>query len=289
MPTSSTHADTADQKAKTGLEWLARAGYAARGAVYLLVGGLAIDAAVYGGKAEGSKGALHRIAEIPLGKLILIVVAVGLIGYALWRAAQAILDADNHGTDGKGLIVRTGLGVSAVTHTFLAILAISLAFGLGFNSGGGDGGGGGGGGGEQSWSAWLMGKGMWGRLLIGLIGLAVISAGVAQFIKGAQAKFMKYFDPKFRDWPYAKPICRVGLMTRGGVFCLIGFFIVLAAYRYNPDNAQGLGGILTWLARDASWLLIIIAVGLLAFGVYSILEAVYRRVSPPDRLVPRLT
>ena len=121
---------------KHPLEWLARSGYAARGIVYVIIGWLALVAAVGpGGQTTGSKGALQSMLGEPFGKVLLAIIAVGLLGYVAWRATQAIRDTDHHGTDPKGLAVRGGLAVSAVTHTLLAVFAISLIFGLGGSGG----------------------------------------------------------------------------------------------------------------------------------------------------------
>ena len=102
------------------IAWLARSGYAARGVVYLIVGGFAVLAALGSGQTTDSKGALRTIVQQPFGEALLALVALGLVGYAIWRLVQALLDTDHHGTDAKGLAIRGGLIVSAVTHTLLA-------------------------------------------------------------------------------------------------------------------------------------------------------------------------
>jgi hypothetical protein len=113
-----------------GLALLARSGYAARGVVYLIIGGLAVVAASgQGGQTTDTHGALTSLLTQPFGKIVLAIVALGLIGYALWRVVQALADVDHHGTDPKGLATRGGLLVSAVTHALLALFALSLTFG----------------------------------------------------------------------------------------------------------------------------------------------------------------
>jgi Domain of Unknown Function (DUF1206) len=82
--------------------WLARSGYAARGVVYLIVGGLAVVAALGGGRTTDSKGALRTTLQQPFGEALLALVALGLVGYAIWRLVQATTDPDGHGTDVKG-------------------------------------------------------------------------------------------------------------------------------------------------------------------------------------------
>ncbi|BBI51576.1 hypothetical protein HORIV_39970 [Vreelandella olivaria] len=103
----------------------ARMGYASRGIVYVLVGGLAALAAFgQGGQTEGSRGALERLLTAPFGNVLLGLIAVGLLGYAMWRTIQAVKDADHHGNGAKGLAIRAGLLASAITHTLLAFLPL---------------------------------------------------------------------------------------------------------------------------------------------------------------------
>lgn len=271
-------AEAAGRRARSEIEGsekykgLARLGYASRGIVYLIVGGFAVLAAFGGGKTTGTKGALESLLGETFGIALLLVLTLGLVAYALWRAVQAIADADGHGTDAKGLTIRGGLAVSAVTHLLLGVFAASLIFG----------GGGGGSGGDQSTQS-LVAKLMeqpYGVWLVGIVGLTVIGAGIAHIIKGAKAKFEKRFRPGYDHMGWVRPLCRFGLIARGVVFIMIGGFIVIAAWRYDPEQAKGLAGALQSLQRQpyGQVLLGIVAFGLVAFGLYSIVEAVYRRI-----------
>lgn len=253
------------------LTHLAHAGYAARGVIYVIIGGIALLAAVGGVKTEGATGALTEMLGAPGGKALLAVTAVGLVGYAGWRFVQGVLDADHHGTGGKGMVIRAGLIVSGVTHVLLAFFALSLVFGWG--GGSGDGG--------QGWTGWLLAK-PFGQWLVGAVGAAIIGAGIAQAIKGYKIKFEKYLDMNREVRKWAVPVCRVGLVARGVVFCIIGGFFLLAAYQADAGEARGLGGVLRTLQQQphGPWLLGLVAVGLLAFSVYSFIEASYRRVHP---------
>ncbi|MGQ4877303.1 DUF1206 domain-containing protein [Billgrantia sp. LNSP4103-1] len=258
------------------LALLARWGYAARGIVYLLVGGLAALAALgQGGETTDSRGALERLMNAPWGNVLLGAISVGLVGYAIWRCIQSIKDVDHHGNDAKGLAIRTGLLVSAGTHVLLAFFAASLIVTLGGSSGDSDGG-------SESLAGWLMQQ-PYGRWLVGAVGVAIIGAGVAHGIKGWKTKFHRYFDmpPSTQHWAY--PVCRFGLVIRGLVFLIIGAFFLLAAYQLDPDEAGGLTEVFSTLRSQAfgRWLLAFVALGLLAFGLYSVLEAVYRRVDAP--------
>lgn len=258
----------------SALALFARFGYAARGIVYLLVGGLAALAAFdQGGQTTGSKGAISQLLTTPMGDVLLAALALGLVGYALWRCIQAITDTDHHGNGPKGLVIRASLLVSAVTHILLAVFAVRLALTLG-GSGSNEGG-------SDSAASWLMGQ-PYGRWLVGAVGLVMIGAGIAHGIKSARGQFVRHFDmpPQTQRWAY--PICRFGLMIRGLVFVVVGLFFIIAAYQLNPDEAGGIAEVFDTFRRQpfGTFLMGFVAIGLFAFGAYSMLEAFYRRVNP---------
>lgn len=260
---------------------MARVGYAARGVVYLIVGGLSVLAALGtgGGDTVGSKGALVKLSGAPWGFAVLIAIAIGLFAYAAWRAIQAVLDADDHGADAKGLVIRAGLMVSAITHALLGLYALSMPFtigGVGKGSGGS---------GSEGAVAWLLQK-PFGVYLLAAVGLCVVGAGVAQQWKGVSGKFRKRLAMRRDLENLLTPVCAFGLVARGLVFVIVGGFILYAAYRYDPDKAGGLAEALQWLRgqKFGQVLFFVVAAGLLSFGVYSLIEAVWRRVA--GRVIP---
>lgn len=258
------------------LELLAKTGYLARGAVYLLVGGFAIDAALGGGgEAKDSRQALLQIVDEPLGLWMLAGIGAGLLAHASWRLVQSLADADRHGTDAKGLSIRGGLLVSAFTHFALAAWAGQLAVGRLTASSGPSGSSS-----SADHVAWLLGlpAGPW---IVGAIAAGIAGAGVAQAVKGWTRGYAKWLamGPRVSRW--AHPVCRVGLVARGVVFVVIGSFFASAALQYDPQEAGGLREALLAVQHSpfGGPLFVAISVGLFAFGLYSILEGLYRRVS----------
>lgn len=258
---------------KSILTWIARIGYGARGIVYLIIGWLAARGAIQGGGGSntGSKEAIMKVDNLPGGDALLVVLGAGLAAYSIWRFFQAVLDTDDHGVDFKGLAIRGSLLVSALTHLALAVFAFRMI--------GAGGGGGGGGKSSSSLSAQLMQE-PWGRWAVALIGLCIVGAGIAHAVKGFRKGYQKHmtFGEDVGSW--ADPVCRFGLTARGVVFVIIGFFFGYAAWTFDPEKARGLSGALASLENQpyGTILLLVVAVGLFAFGVYSILEMFYRRI-----------
>lgn len=257
------------------IEKLARFGYAAKGVVYFVVGLLAAQAAFgVGGQITDSSGALQAIVTQPFGKFLLTLVTIGLIGYAIWRIVQTILDPEHAGesTDAKQIVQRIGYALSAFAYTGLAITAIKLILGNG----------GSGGDATQDWTARFMAQ-PFGQWLVGLAGIATIAVGLSYLYQAYKAKFQKHFklsqmSEKERAW--AKRLGRFGIAARGVVFSVIGFFLVQAALQSNASEAKGLGGALASLAQQpfGSWILGLVSLGLIAYSIYSLIEARYRQI-----------
>lgn len=265
----------AAREAAPWVERLARIGYVARGIVYMVVGGVAARAAFGGGgRVEGQRGALEEIFRQPFGKFILGLVALGLVGFAIWRFVQAALDPEQKGTDAKGAVTRAGYAVSGVVHTGLAIAAIGLLRGTG--SGGDDGG--------QGLTARVL-EAPAGRWLVAAAGLIVIAFGLYELYRAAKSKIgerlnLAGMSPAARDGLVIA--ARAGMAARGVVFALIGFFLVRAALQYDSSEARGLRGALVTLREQPAgkWLLAAVALGLVGFGIFEIVKARYRRITP---------
>ena len=261
------------------VEKLARFGYAAKGIVYFIVGLLAAQAAfTTGGRTTDTSGALSTIVNQPFGNFMLALVTIGLIGYVLWRIVEAVFDPEHSGeeTNVKRVVQRIGYGFSAIAYSGLALTAVRLIMGTG-NTGGST---------TQDWTARFMGQPL-GRWLVGLAGVAVIGVGISYLYQAYKADFQRHLkrhQMSQTEQRWAKRLGQFGLAARGVVFGLIGLFLVLAALHSNAREARGLGGALATLARQpfGPWLLGTVALGLIAYSLYCMIEARYRRIAQPS-------
>lgn len=263
-------------------EWidrLARFGYAAKGVVYALVGVLAVQAAFTGGgKTTDTKGALQTIISQPFGQILLTLVAIGLFGYVLWRFVEAIVDPEHHGSDAKGIGKRIGYAISGIIYGALALTAVGMISGSQSTGGGGTS--------TQGWTARLMSQ-PFGRWLVGVVGAIVVGVGFYHFYKAFTAKFrrkLKVREMSLKEEKWAIRIAKFGLVARGVVFVIIGFFLLQAAYQSDASEARGLAGVLDTLLRQpyGPWLMGLLALGLVAYGIYMGVQARYRRIIAPN-------
>ena len=255
-----------------GFEWLARLGLAARGVVYAVIAILALKVALGdGGKTTDQQGALKTIAQQSFGEILLIVVAIGLFGYALWRLVRAAI---GHGAEGDRDDAKERIdGVaSGIGYGILFVTALGILFGSG----------GGGGGGPQSTTGGVLD---WpaGQVLVIIAGLVLLGVAVDQGIKGFKRKFLEKSHTERMSERTKKVFTAFGVfghLARMVIFGLMGYFLIKAAIDYDPKEAVSLDGALAKLANSAGGPLVLgaVAVGLLGFGLYSFMDARYRRV-----------
>ena len=253
------------------LETLGRVGYAVKGVVYAIVGVLALSAARGTGDPTGQQGAFQAIAETTYGTVLLWIVVVGLAAYALWRIVLAITDPEGEGDDMEGWVKRVFYVISSLIYGALAYSAYQTLTG----------GGGGGGNSTEERTQTLLGL-PGGRWILGLIALGTLIYGVVQFWRAYQASFMTKFDlegvaARNREW--VKRAGQWGLAARGVVYLIVGGFLGQAALRADSDEAGGLDQALGTLQRQpfGPWLLGLVAIGLILYGVYCWVNAFYRR------------
>ncbi len=252
-------------------EALGRAGYTAKGVVYVIIGILAVQAAWAGGQTTGAQGAIRKIAEQPFGQVLLIITALGLLCYGVWRLIHATLDPANEGSDGEGVPKRIGFAASGIIYIALAFFAAKLALASGGGSGGSS---------NQAMSAKLMSAPL-GLVLVGLVGIIIICVGCYHFYRAYNCSFMQKYrgemSARQREW--ARRIGRWGLSSRGVTFVLIGIFFVQAALTADPGQAKGLSAAFETLLQQpyGRWLLAAVALGFICYGIYCFSYARYRR------------
>lgn len=253
-------------------EALARSGYAARGVVYVVIGIFAVLAAFGRSETKDTEGALQAILAQPFGTMLVWLVAFGLAAFAIWRVVQAVRDTDNHGSDAKGLAIRAGLLLGAASYAAVAVLAASLVTAIGAGEGGDP---------TGDWMAALNETGVaW--LAVYVVAALLFVVGAAHIVKGWRAGFEKYFRCAEDVMRWLRPLSRLGLIARGLVFLVLAGLIFRGGLAYDAESRPGLTDALQAVQGYAfGWFLFLaIALGLVAFGLYSLAEARYRHVSP---------
>jgi hypothetical protein len=253
-----------------GFELLSRAGFVARALVYAIIGILALKLAFgHGGKLTDQQGALHTVAHQPFGKLLLTLVAVGLGGYSLWRFVRAAIGRGPESSDSS--FDRIAALASGISYGTLCVLSIEILLG-----------GGGGTGNAKKTTAGVFGwpAGTW---IVGIVGGVLIGVALYEGYRGITKKFLddskvEEMGPRMKEW-----IGRLGLighLARMVVFGLIGIFLIKAAVDYNSRAAVGLDGALAKIVHRSygPLLLGVVAVGLIAFALYSLSDARYRKI-----------
>lgn len=258
---------------KRGLVLLARSGYAARGVVYLVIGIFALLAAWGAGQPADSHSSLQALLAQPFGNVLVGIVIVGLLAFAAWRVLQATRDVDHHGKEFKGLVIRGGLLAGAVTYALLAFFALGLLISGLKRTGGSDGK-------TNDLLAHLL---SWdhSNLLVYVVALVPLGLGIVHIIKGWKASFEKYFEADDHVMRYVKPVSRFGLIARGIAFIEIAALLALSGSSYQAMHPPGMKEALNGLEDlpGGGLILLVVALGLIAFAAYSFAEAVWRRIN----------
>lgn len=252
---------------RRAFHWFARSGLVARGAVYAIVGVLALKLAFGdGGKATTQQGALKTLTKQPSGTILLIAVALGLAGYAAWRLSSAWT-----GRPESGFRARVSALLSGVAYAGLCVTAVKIVIGAGSSSSSSN---------TKHATGGVLG---WnhGREIVGVVGALVVAEGIAQIVKGVKRSFCKKSrtDQMHAATRKAFEIVGVaGYCARGVVFGLIGGFLIKAAVEFDPKDAIALDGALAKVANAPAGpvLLGAMATGLLAFALYCLADARYR-------------
>lgn len=245
-------------------EVVTRLGFAARGLMYGAIGWLAIVS----GRTEDAKGILGYL-EHKAGALLVAIMAAGFFSYAAWRFLEAWLDTEDHGRDAKGVAVRLGGAGSGLIHLSLGVAAVLAAFHA--RHGGGEG--------PESGAAMALSV-PGGEWLLYLAAAVAAGAGIQQFRKAWTSKFLRHLKPAAAKQPWIAWLGRTGYAARGCVFLVVGWLLVQAAQTRSAGVAGGIDDALGSLPRLVQ---LAVAGGVLLFGLFSLSEAVYRRVEAARR------
>jgi hypothetical protein len=257
------------------IEPLARLGYASKALIYALIGILAAAAAFNrGGRVTDTSGALRVILSQPFGLLLLVILGVGLCGYAVWRFLDAWQDPDRRGLGFNGLVIRIGNVIRGVIYGALGLEAFRLVRGLRGSTGRE----------AELWTARIMELpfGVW---LAGIIGLIVTIYGISQLITAIRVRVEDTLDLSGVPPRWRLPLTRIGrfgIGARGVIVAVLGVFLTRAAITHNPSAAAGTRESMIEIANavQGRWLLLGIAAGLFAYGVDQALHAKCRRIKP---------
>ncbi|HEY2552482.1 MAG TPA: DUF1206 domain-containing protein [Streptosporangiaceae bacterium] len=252
---------------------LARAGLAARGTMYVLIGIIAIQIAVGAGQHQADRsGAVRLVAATPFGTLILWLLVIGFAGMTLWRLSEAAFGAA--GPDGSKPAKRAANLARGIFYGFVTYGILKYALGIGSPSS------------SDRTSRDLTATALHhpgGQIIVILAGLGFIAGGLYVAYRALTAKFSKRLrmagtSPATRT--SVRRLGQVGGTARGAVFCTVGVFLVVAALSDQPHKAKGIDSALRALAHTplGPFLLVIVAIGLILFGVFSFCEARWREV-----------
>ena len=248
---------------------LARAGYAAKGVVYALLGYIAFEAGLASGQAQGTTGALKTLADERGGRVMLMLIAAGLLAHVVWRLVQALLDPEHPRHDAKRVFMRLFYAASAAIYGSMAYTAWQLAsLGRAESDDG-----------TQLWVARLLGQ-PFGTWLVMAAGLLVMGYGLHQLGKAARGDVNRHMATGSAGTSRAvTAIGRIGTAARGLVLLPVGWFVFNAGRLYRASAAADTGEVLRMLERDG--LLAAVGLGLVAYGVHQVAKAAYRRIDPP--------
>jgi Domain of Unknown Function (DUF1206) len=250
---------------------LARAGLAARGIIYLLIGWIAILVALgQSSRQADQQGALLLLARQPYGLVSLWLLGIGFAGYALWRLSEAAYGVTVDGNRPGPRLTSLARAVVYAGFAYLTFTVISGAHGSQARK-------------QQDLTAHVMHQGTAGRWLVGIAGLIIVIAGLTLVMEGIRRRFLKYLRTSQMSARTRRAVERLGVIgtiARGVVFALAGVLAIEAAITFRPAKDGGIDKALLTLRNQpfGEFLLILVALGLIIFGVYGLCEARWRRV-----------
>ncbi|GAA0870509.1 hypothetical protein GCM10009116_23450 [Brevundimonas basaltis] len=262
------------------LELAARIGYGARGFVYLSVGLLVLFATLdMVGDAVGVRGALEWLSQQPLGRVWMLLVGLGLAAFVVWRMLQSVFDADHEGLSLHGLGTRSGQLFSGLSYAALTFAAFTLFAGPrapeaseGVTR-------------SQERASMVLDL-PFGRWLLIAVGLTIFGIGVGNVVKAWREDFSEYLDCSVATCRRVTPLARIGHVARGLAYLPLAGLVVLAGWRARAAEVTSFGAALEVVEQRTAgeWIVGLIALGFIAFGTFSFIEARFRRIRPPRDL-----
>lgn len=239
---------------------LCRVGFLGRGLLYIMIGVLALGS----GRTEDLTGALEYLGR-GSSRILLMIIAAGLATYALWRLADAAFGIENPGTHGKALRKRIAAAGVGTVYLFLSYKAVRILLAGRADTASA----------QQQADSVLDLPG--GAVVLGLIGAGFVIGGIVQIRKAAKCSFMRYLDHRARR-PFVEWLGRAGYAARGVIFLTLGFLFARAALRGRSNEVGGMEQALDFFSDPV---LTAMAVGLMLFGAFSMVEALFRRIHEP--------
>jgi hypothetical protein len=250
---------------------LAAIGYFVYGGVYVLVGALAAKVALgTGGRLTGTQGAIREVAREPFGGVMLVVIAIGLFAYSIWRLTQAIVDPEGHGRGWKGLAIRGGRLISSLSYGALAVFTVEMLTASRAPNG------------DATWALRLVTEPV-GAVLGTIVALVILGAAIAQFHDAVTGDFGEPVRQSGMTQPertVGKWAGRVGFTARGVIFAMVGASLLYAVFDANPGRAaRSIDELFVWLLHlpYGRWALGLVGVGLAGYGMLMVQVAMHRR------------
>jgi hypothetical protein len=271
MPSASFAATASSQ---SWIQNLFKFGHYAKGLVYIFVGLVAFATAI--GSAQGPSGPRDLIDFLrrqPFGQTLVVVLALGLLSYAAWRWIKAIQDPGGNGSDARGIAKRIGYAASGSVYAGLSLAALGGVFSS-VPSGGENA--------KQDLVARVLAS-PWGEFAVLAAALCILGVAFIQAYRGLAEKFLTEIylgELDYKKRQFIKNFGKAGHLARAVTFAIMSYFLFLAALRSNPSSVRGLEGALEFLQQNVYgiWLLGLVALGMLCYGVYMMVKAHYGKI-----------